>query len=154
MSNFDFSKFDKNVNLEGLKNDIKAVEENGGNGDFDEVPLGTYEVKITKLELKASKKGDPMVTCWMKILAGDHKGQLLFMNQVITRDFQFHIVNKFLRSLASGIDVQFDSYNQYGHLLMDIAEAIDGKKEYAVVYGENKGFSTFEITEVYELTEE
>jgi hypothetical protein len=149
MSNYDFSKFDKQVDIAGLKNDIQEAAENGG-GDFKEVPLGTYEVKIKKLELKASKKGDPMVSCWMQILDGAYKGSMLFMNQVITRGFQVHIVNEFLRALDSGLAISFESYSQYGALLMDIAEAIDGKREYALEYGEKNGFNTFKITEVFE----
>lgn len=149
MSTYDFSKFDKQVDIEGLKHDIQDAAENGG-GDFKEVPLGTYEVKIKKLELKASKKGDPMVSCWMQILAGEYKGSMLFMNQVITRGFQVHIVNDFLRALDSGLAISFESYSQYGSLLMDIAEAIDGKREYALEYGEKNGFNTFKITEVFE----
>lgn len=151
MANFDFSKFDSQVDIEGLKSDIQEAAENGG-GDFKEVPLGTYEVKIKKLELKLSKKGDPMVSCWMQILAGDYKGQLLFMNQVVTRGFQVHIVNDFLRSLGSGVEIVFESYSQYAQLLMDVAEAIDNKMEYALEYGEKNGFNTFKITEVFELT--
>lgn len=151
MANYDFSKFDTMVDIEGLKNDIQDAAANNS-GDFAEVPLGNYEVKITKLELKLSKKGDPMVSCWMKILEGDYKGQLLFMNQVITRGFQVHIVNDFLRSLESGEVIQFESYSQYAQLLMDVAEAIDGKKEYALEYGEKNGFNTFKIIEVFELT--
>ena len=149
MANYDFSKFDKQVDIEGLKHDIQDAAENGG-GDFKEVPLGTYEIKIKKLELKASKKGDPMVSCWMQILEGQYKGSMLFMNQVITRGFQVHIVNEFLRALDSGVPISFESYSQYGSLLMDIAEAIDGKREYALEYGEKNGFNTFKITEVFE----
>ena len=145
----DFSKFDKNVDLEGLKADIKEAEEN--NTDFKEVPHGSYEVKIQKLELGESKKGDPMFICWMKILSGEYKGSLIFMNQVVTRGFQVHIVDEFLRSLDSGVHVSFVSYKQYADMIMDIAEAIDGKLEYAVEYGENKGFNTFEITDVFEV---
>lgn len=151
MSGYDFSKWDKQIDTEGLKHDIQDAATNGG-GDFKEVPLGIYEVKIKKLELKASKKGDPMVSCWMQILAGDFKGSMLFMNQVITRGFQIHIVNEFLRTLDSGLEITFDTYAQYGQLLMDIAEAIDNQKEYALEYGEKNGFNTFKITEVFELT--
>lgn len=143
----DFSKFDKQVDLEGLKKDI----EDSANNDFEEVPLGTYEVAITKLKLDESKKGDPMVKVWFKIVSGDYKGSLLFMNQVITRGFQIHIVDEFLRSLDSGIDIHFDSYSQYNELLMDVFEAIDGNFEFALKYGENKGFNTFEITDIFEL---
>lgn len=145
----DFSKFDKQVDLEGLKKDIKEAENNSG--DFREVPHGNYEVKIQKLELGESKKGDPMFICWMKILSGDYKNSLIFMNQVVTQGFQIHIVDDFLRSLDSGVEIGFESYGQYADMIMDVAEAIDGNLEYAVEYGENKGFNTFKITDVFEV---
>ena len=44
----DFSKFDKMVDIEGLKKDIADVEANGGGGDFKDVPHGSYEVAIDK----------------------------------------------------------------------------------------------------------
>lgn len=143
----DFSKFDKQVDLEGLKKDI----EDSVNNDFKDVPHGNYEVAITKLELGESKKGDPMVKIWFKVVNGEYKGSLIFMNQVITRGFQIHIVDELLRSLETGIEISFESYSQYNDLLLDIFEAIDGNFEYGLKYGENKGFDTFEITEVFEL---
>lgn len=143
----DFSKFDKQVDLEGLKKDI----EDSANNDFKDVPHGSYEVAITKLELGESKKGDPMVKIWFKVVSGEYKGSLIFMNQVITRGFQIHIVDELLRSLDSGIEVSFESYSQYNDLLMDIFEAIDGNFEYGLKYDEKKGFDTFEITDVFEL---
>ncbi len=145
----DFSKFDKAIDTEGLKKDVAEAAENGG-GTRKEVPHGKYEVKIEKLELKESKKHDPMVSCWMRILNGEFEKSILFMNQVVTQGFQIHIVNEFLRSLDSGIDIEFESYSQYAQLLMDVAEAIDGQLEYALEYGENKGFNTFAITEVFD----
>lgn len=146
----DFAKFDKSVNLEGLKHDVEEAKNNTG-GDFKEVPHDKYEVEINKLTLTTSKKGDPMFSCWMKILEGEYKGSMIFMNQVITQGFQIHIVNDFLRSLKSGIDVEFVSYKDYSELVLDIAEAIDGKFEYLVDYGEKKGFNTFKIEEVFEV---
>lgn len=143
----DFSKFDKQVDLEGLKQDI----EESANNDFKEVPLGTYEVAIKKLELGESKKGDPMVKVWFKIISGEYKGSLIFMNQVITRGFQIHIVDELLKSLETDVDIHFESYSQYAELLADVYEAVDGNFEYALKYGENKGFNTFEITEIFEL---
>lgn len=147
----DFSKFDKAVDIEGLKADVANAS--SGDGEFKEVPLGTYEVEIDKLELSTSKKGDPMVVCWMKILEGEFKNSRLFMNQVVTQGFQIHIVNKFLRSLVDGmdIDVTFESYTQYAELLLDISESIELAREYLIEYGENKGFSTFEVKEVFNL---
>lgn len=150
-----WEKFDKNIDVEGLKEDLKEASENKGGGNFEEVPHGTYEIKIEKLELVTSKKGDPMVSCWMKILDGKYKNSLIFMNQVITQGFQIHIANEFLRSLDSGIDIPpryFEGYGAYAQLLMDIHEDVDGKFEYLLNYDQNKkGFNTFKIEEVYEV---
>lgn len=147
----DFSKFDKMVNLEGLKNDIKDAE--NGNGSYDEIPVGTYEVKIEKMELTESKKGDPMFSCWFKIVGNYQNGRLIFMNQVITQGFQFHIVNEFLRSLDTGIDVHFDNFEQYNDLIYDIHEKIESEHlEFTLEYGKKKDFPTFKIIEVFEGT--
>ena len=151
----DFSKFDKMVDVDGLKKDLADAEANGG-GNYVDVPFGTYEVKVAKIELgetgeKSKNPGSPMVKIQFKVLSGEYKGQSIFMNQVVTQGFQLHIVDEFLRSLDSGVEIGFESFSQYAQLLMDVAEAIDGKLEYALEYGENKGFSTFKITEIFEL---
>ena len=144
-----WEKFDKQVDVEGLKEDVKEAAEN--KIEFKEVPEGRYEVKIEKMELKESKKGRPMVSIWMKILAGECKGQLIFYNQVVDMGFGLHNANEFLRSLDSGLDVTFENFRQYGNLIMDIHEAIDGKLEYGLKYGKNsKGYNTYEITDVFE----
>ncbi len=143
-----WDKFDKVIDTEGLQKDVAEASQNSSS--FREVPHGKYEVSITKLELVESKKGDPMVSCWMKVVSGEYKGSLIFMNQVITKGFQIHIANEFLRRLDSGFDVGFTTYSQYGQLLMDIHEAVDEQLEYALEYGEKKGFNTFEIVEVFD----
>lgn len=150
-----FAQWDNAVDMEGLQKDIAEAKQNS-KGDFKEVPHGQYEVSIEKMELKATKKGDPMVSVWMKIVSGDFKGSMIFMNQVITQGFQIHIVNEFLRSLIQDCTdapvVEFKSYTQYNNLLMDIHELIADSFEYAVDYGQTKkGFDTFEITDIYAL---
>ena len=147
----DFSKFDKAVDLAGLKNDINEAKENGG-GNFREVPEGTYEVEVTKMELVESKKGDPMVSIWFKILEGEYKGSLIFFNQVITQGFQIHIVNELLRSMETDMAIDFESYSQYNELLLDVHEAINGQCDFALEYGKtSKGFPTYKITEVFDV---
>ena len=144
-----WEKFDKKINTKELKDGIKQARENGG-GNYEEVPYGTYEVNVEKIELRESKKGDPMVSIWFNIIAGNFKNSKIFYNQVINQGFQIHLLNEFLRSLDTGVNVEFDSYAQYNEVLMDVAE---GTKtlEYALKYGENKkGFPTYEITEVFE----
>lgn len=151
-----FAQWDNAVDMDDLQKNIQEAAKNNG-GNFKEVPHDEYEVSIEKMELKASKKGDPMVSIWMKIVGdSEFKGSLIFMNQVITQGFQIHIVNEFLRSLiqdcANAPVVEFKSYSQYANLLMDIHELIADSFEYAVNYGQTKkGFDTFEITEVFAL---
>ena len=150
MSTDIWTKFDQNVDVEGLKKDVKEVEEN--KIEFKEVPEGHYEVKISKIELTQSKTGRPMVSFWMQILEGPYKGQYIFWNQVVDIGFGLHKVNEFLRSLDSGLEVQFENFQQYGNLLMDIHEAIDGTLEYGLKYSKNsKGYDEFEITDVFEV---
>lgn len=145
-----WEEFDKKVDLKGLNDEIKNAEADNG-GEFERVPDGVYEVGINKLELKQSKKGDPMVVCYYKILAGQYKNRLIFQHQVITRGFQIHIANELLRSLDTGVNIEFATYSQYDDLIMDVKEAIDAQKlEYALNYGKNdKGFDTFKIEEVF-----
>ena len=93
-----WDKFDASIDTAGLEKDVEAAAQ--GNGNRKEVPHGTYEVAITKLELGESKKHDPMVKVWFKIVEGDFKGSLIFMNQVINQGFQIHIVNELLRDIT------------------------------------------------------
>ena len=146
-----FDKWNKNVDTEGLAKDAKEAEQNGGSGDYPEVPVGTYEVKIDKMELKESSKGDPMFSAQFRILTGDHENQCLFMNQVITQGFQIGIVNKFLRSLEVMDDVEFKDYEQYNNVILDIMEQVDGNLEFLLEYKKSKkDFPIYTIKEVYE----
>ena len=144
-----FAQFDKEYDVAGLQADIKEAAENGSS--YEEVPDGDYEVHIHKLELKASKNNKPMVSCWFKIVDGSRKGQLIFMNQVIEQGFQIHIVNEFLRSLATGLNIEFNSYSQYAGLLKSVLDITEGL-DFALEYTHNsKGYAEFKITDVFEL---
>ncbi|MBP2654230.1 MAG: hypothetical protein H6Q73_1799 [Firmicutes bacterium] len=145
-----WEKWDKKIDIAGLKDDVKKAAEN--KPDYKDVPKGKYEVKITKLELRASKKSDePMLACWMKIIAGQYKGQYVFYYQMLTTGFGIHAANGFLRSLDSNVDIAFDNFKQYNDMLMDIMEAIETEKlEYVIDYGENdKGYKTYKIEDVF-----
>lgn len=145
----DFSKFNKMVNLDGLKNEIKESEEH--QSDYDEVPPGTYEVDIEQMELTESKKGDPMFSCWFRIESNSQKDRLIFMNQVINQGFQVHIVNTLLKSLDTGYDIHFDDFEQYARLISEVYKAIkEDHLKFKLVYGKRKDFPTFKIEEVYE----
>lgn len=145
-----FEKWNSNVDLKGLQDDVKKAQEDN-KGEFEKVPYGEYEVKLDKLELKATKKGDPMVSAWFTILEGKYKKSKLFLNQVITQGFQIHIMNTFLKSMKTDLVVEFVDYKQYADLLLDIAEECDKNNlEFAIKYEDNKGYDKFTITEVFE----
>lgn len=147
-----WDEFDEKIDTEGLKKDVEEAAANGG-GDFKEVPHGKYEVEVNKLELKKSKKGDPMLSIWFKILTGEYKGSLIFYNQVLNNGFGIHNANEFLRSMDTDVEIEFVSYKQYHGMLLDVLEAIEDKLEFALEYQENsknKDFSTYEIIDVFD----
>ena len=144
-----FEKWNSNVDLAGLQKDVKDAQDN--NKEFEKVPHGEYEVKVDKMELKSSKKGDPMVSIWFTILEGKYKKSKLFLNQVITQGFQIHIVNELLKSMGTDLNIEFVDYKQYAELLLDVAEECDANNlEFALKYEDNKGYDKFTITEVFE----
>ena len=146
----DYSKWDKQFKV--TSEDVKTLEQNDGKREYEDVPFGKYEVSVKKLELGSSKKGDPMLIVQFKILDGKFKNSIIFMNQLVTTDIQIHMADEFLRSLDSGIDVEWlGSYGKYADLIDSIFDAIsEDKLEYALDYSStDKGFSKFEITDVF-----
>ncbi len=142
-----WEEFDKNVNIENLEKDVQEASTREFNGE--EVPFGKYEVKITKLELTQSKKGDPMLAVWFEIINGNNIGRLIFMNQVVLQGFQIHTANEFLRSLETDETIEFKGYAAYNILILNIYEKIVND-EFALEYTENKkGYKTFKITEKF-----
>lgn len=149
----DFDKINRSVDLEGLRKDVENASENG-TGDFPPIPAGKYEVALVSLEIKGTKKDNrPMLAASFKILSGEYENQRLFMNWVIygTKDDGRMIKSAvgWLNTLDSGVDVAFQDYKQFADLVMDVAEAIDGKIEYAVEYDDSQ-FNSIKITEVFD----
>lgn len=147
----DVSKFNKMMDLDGLKADIEETKKNGGKGPMVEVEPGEYEVAIKDMELKESKAGDPMVKIQFKILEGKFKNSYIWMNQVITQGFQIHIVNEFLRALLPEKDIEFVDFVQYNDLILDCFEYITANHEYMLKYGKKGNFPTFEVLERFDL---
>lgn len=149
-----FERFNSMFDVDGLKSDIEQAA--SSTGDFVEVPHGDYEVKVVKIELgetgeKSKNPGMPMAKVWFEILAGEYKGQKIFMNQMLTSGFGIHKMNEFLDSLETGIRVQFENFQMYADLFKQIFDAVDGKGEYALAYGQNnKGYATYTITQRFE----
>ena len=149
-----FEKWNSNVDLAGLQQDIKDAQEN--KGEYEEIPHGEYEVKVDKMELKATKTDQqPMVSIQFRIISGKYKNSCLFFNKKIvgTKNdgLMIHLSNEFLRSMGTDLVIEFVDYKQYADLLLDVAEFCDKNKlEFALKYEDNKGYDKFTITEVFE----
>ena len=149
-----FEKWNESTDLKGLQDEIQDAQDN--NKEFEKVPHGEYEVKVDKIELKATKTDQqPMVSIQFRILNGKYKNSCLFFNKKIrgTKNdaLMIHQSNEFLRSMDTGIDVEFVDYKQYADLLLDVAEECDANNlEFALKYEDNKGYDKFTITEVFE----
>lgn len=141
-----FERFNSMIDLDGLKKDVEAASKNG---EFEKVPHGDYEVKVTKIEMGATGElsktpGAPMAKVWFDILAGEYKGQKIFMNQMLTSGFGIHKMNEFLNSLETGITVVFENFEQYADLFAQIFAEVDGKAEYQLAFTANKKNEKFD----------
>lgn len=139
----------------------KGVAEAGsGSVEKKDVPFGDYEVRVTKLVLEecpfdGDYKGMPQLSVWFKIINHDeYAGQILFCTKRLVSvkkpsatSFMIHKVNEFLDSLESGVPVVFENFTQYGDMIAEIFNAIDGRAEYQLAYCENKGFKDYTITQ-------
>ena len=151
----DFDKINRSVDLEGLRKDVENASANG-TGDFPTIPAGKYEVALASLEIKGTKADPnrPMLAASFKILTGEYKNQRIFMNRVLlgTKNDANMIKSAegWLASLDSGVSTVFEDYKQFNQVVLDVAEAIDGKLEYAVDYDPDR-CNSISIEEVFEV---
>lgn len=155
-----FDKFASKIDAAELAASQKEINANaGGTGNYEEVPVGKYEVKVEKMECKMSSKNNPMVSIWFRILQGKYDKSMIFYNAVFYDDWMRHRVVKFLSSLLDdstheaeiNLILKSNDVDTINDFCMDIHEAIDGQFEYLLDYGvDKKGYNTYTITEVYE----
>jgi len=152
-----FEKYAKKIDQAALAESQKEINENN-NGEYKDVPHGTYEVEINKMECKKSKSGNPMVSIWFKILEGDYKGSLIFYNGVFYEDWMRHRVVDLLSEIMDddthkaeiNLILKDNNVDEVNDFVMDLHEEIDGKLEYLLEYGQKKGYDTYKIKEIFE----
>ena len=145
--NFDL-KIDNN-----LLNDIANASANSG--DFEELPLGRYEVKINSMELTQSKKGDPMTKTILEVVQGQYKGRYIFKNSVIykgDRNDAWRLKQEidFINSLQPLDKVNFYSFSDFEKQISNAFADINSRKlEYLIEIKEKNNFRTYSVIEVY-----
>lgn len=149
-----WDNFDKKVDLAGLTKDVAEAEKNGGTGERREVSKGRYEVRFKSIEMKSTKDGRPMLSADAVILEGEFKKFHLFMNRVLygTKNDANMISSAvgWLKSLGTDVEIEFKGYNDFANVIMDVAEAVDGKLEYVVEYNPD-AFNSISIKDVFEV---
>jgi hypothetical protein len=154
-----FDKYTDKIDAAELAASQKEIESNAG-GDYPEVPVGKYEVKIEKMEAKLSKeKKNPMVSIWFKILNGDFKDSMIFYNGVFNEDWMRHRVVELLSAILDddkhkaeiNLILKDSNINDINDFVMDIHEQVDKQFEYLLDYGMSKGYNTYKIVEVFDV---
>ena len=155
-----FEKYSSKINQEELAKSQKEIQDNANSGgQREEVPVGKYEVKVERLECKKSKAGNLMVSIWFRILSGKFEKSVIFYNGVFHEDWMRHRVAKILSDILDDGDrtAEINLILKSGDMVaindfcMDIHEDVDDRLEYLLDYGQNKGYQTYKIDEVYEV---
>ena len=153
-----FDKYASKIDAAELAASQAEIQNNGNGGNYEEVPVGKYEVNVEKLECKVSKSNNPMVSIWFRILNGKFEDSLIFYNGVFYEDWMRHRVVKLLSAILDddtheaeiNLILKSNDVATINDFCLDIHEAIDGKLEYLLDYGLSKGYNTYTIEEVYE----
>lgn len=148
-----WEKFDKEIDLQGLKQDVEEAGKKSG--QFEELPLGDYEVALSSMELKETKETKkPMITSTFEVIAGDKSGRLIFVNQVIETGVQISIGMNFLNSLTPDEEntLEFDGYAKLFEDLKPYEEHVKNNFEYVINVDKNKkDYNVYKIKEIFEL---
>lgn len=149
MDKFDFEQFDRLLD-DKIMDEVATLEKGGnvGGGEYEEIPIGRYEVVPEKMEMKASKAGNPMLTIWFRIVEGTYNRQMIFANFTMNKSLGIHFAKEFIKSLGDmGVDVKFETFQQWVNGVVEpISEIVNGQFSYIMEYGENKNkFKTYKI---------
>lgn len=149
-----WDKFDEEFDVERIKADVVDAKENGSGRQREKVPYGKYRVKIERMDIVTTKKKPPrpMLTAWLRIVEGEHKNNILYLNQLIDEAWKINQSCRFLQSLTNDVEIQFKNHGYFHSLVLTLHEFIDGNHEYDVVYGQtNTGFPTYDIVKIHDL---
>lgn len=173
----DFAALDKKVNFGELNAQIKEAEENGGTGNYAELPKGEYIGRVEKMEIKETKDGRPMLSVMVRVQEAvseddgaetpnkealaffeNYKGKkkpCIFMNRVLygTKNDGNMIASAvgWLNSLEpQDTTAVFESYSQFNDCVLDIFEEIEDAVEFHVVYDPD-AFNSISIVAAYDI---
>lgn len=145
-----WEKYDEKVDLKGFEEDVKEAEENGG--EFEDLPLGKYEVALESIELKETKESKkPMIVSTFKVVEGKFENRLVWVNQVVEKPAAMAMGLRFINAMKPESEIKFKSYSQLAEDLDEAGRYIPDNHEFVLDISENKGYRNFKIAEVFNL---
>ena len=126
---------------------FKELKNEKNNTDFEDVPAGTYEVEIEKLEMGKTKKGDEKIETWFKIVGSDYDGRFKFYNQVIKTAYTLRIAKDHFEKLYNR-NIELNSWDDLHEL---VPEVYSYAKDYTykLDYDNSGKWATYIITEQF-----
>lgn len=145
-----WDKYDAKVDLAGFEEDVKAADENGG--EFEDLPLGKYEVALESIELKETKSSSkPMIVSTFKVVEGKHENRLVWVNQVVEKPQGMAMGLRFINAMKPETEIKFKSYAQLAEDLDEAGKYIPDNYEFVLDISKNKEFTNYKIAEVFVL---
>ena len=143
---------DRNTGVEILTDDFAAKVNaalNELDGQYAEVPPGTYIVDIQNINYGFTMKGVPKVTTKMKIVDGEYAGRTMYFTNVLSSPVGVAILIRNLRKLATDLVIEYTSDVEFQNLVGVLGEIVATNNIptwYRVRKSVNtRGFSSFEI---------
>jgi len=102
---------------------------------FDDVPDGKYQVKVEKVELARTQNGDPMLKWQLRVLGPQHRGRMMFRNNVMASKENIKFLKADLLTCGLELGKLSDLPNRLNDLLdvaMEVTKRTRG--EYSNVY--------------------
>jgi hypothetical protein len=154
-----FDKFNKNIDVEEIKKQKEEARNGNKSGDFPDLPEGTYEGKLERMEIKATKTGEPQFSAMLRITSGKYKKFCVFYNKKIagTKADMWMIsqVEDFVNKFEPENEIDFNGdYDNFNEQIMDAAEEICGMGvEFVLEYTDGKNgkkFSNVSINDTWD----
>ena len=150
----DFEKFNKMIDVDAYNRKLEEIE-NGNDGvdNYEELPDGTYEMRLERLQMVENRKGEPMVKLAMSVIRGARAKSWIWVNYNILHPYAMHNLNEVLRDMDLETSIEWDgNFQHYNDVICDVLEEIKSLKiGFAVeVSHDSKGFASIKITDSWE----
>lgn len=163
----DFSDFKKKMTANDM-DDLNNLDKES-NGQYEDVPYGQYEVRVSKIELTKTKPtaknpNMPMVRVAFRVINNENVNGYISYFAILDDKYitmRMQMTNRLLKSMKTQVDLSPSNFrdvegnydlNKYRDLLTQVYEDITSRGlEYGLDYSENdKGFATYKITDVFD----